>query len=62
MTIGNRTKKKVFKISTSKIENNNEFYDGDIFQLNEFVNVNKITEVGLNSQFHSSAGSPSPKK
>ena len=37
--------KKVFKISTSKIENNNEFYDGDIFQLNEFVNVNKITEV-----------------
>ena len=45
MTIGNRTKKKVFKISTSKIENNNEFYDGDIFQLNEFVNVNKITEV-----------------
>ena len=45
MTIGNRTKKKVFKISISKIENNNEFYDGDIFQLNEFVNVNKITEV-----------------
>ena len=26
MTIGNPTKKKVFKISTSKIENNNEFY------------------------------------
>ena len=35
MTIGNRNKKKVFKISTSKIENNNEFYDGDIFQLND---------------------------
>ena len=45
MTIGNRNKKKVFKISISKIENNTEFYDGDIFQLNEFVNVNKITEV-----------------
>ena len=45
MLINSDSSSNIYKISSAKNSDNRENYHGNISQLNEFININKITEV-----------------